>query len=413
MGVFSVFGGGDKGKGDSGGAYYRRLSIRFTICKFSCLLLLILVVLYGFSFRTDEINMDNFRYLFNSAGSDNTQVQSYRTLYFDSSDSNRFALVRGDLAVVNNSGSAVYGLGGERKSADSTLRMDDPHVISSAKFMYIYDLGGTELVVKNTLETVSTLRFPYAIRDAVAADGGYFAVVSSEKTTRSTIFVYDDRYREVYKCSFGSQYTLSVDLNEDATQLITASVYSKDGIFVTAVELFSLSEKKALSSYSFEGEYPYRVYFTEDGGFMLMTDAGLRIIDSKGDGVAFLEFGDLGIDNYYMDGNCFIKQYSPATMSAEEFLEYYDASGKLVYENSYANGIRHVSRNGNYLFVISGSTMYMVRLSDGTVKETEAAENVLDTVFLEDGKVLILTAGTGSVLEYEKLFDEKITEVSE
>lgn len=412
MGAFSVFKGKTKEETKDSGAYYRRLKTAFTICKLCCMLGVILLVLYGFSFRTDEINRDNFRYLLNSLGNDQVQSSEYQTLYFDSNDNNRFVLVRGDLAVVNSSGSSVYTLSGTRQSADSTLRMDNPELMSSAKFMYIYDLGGTELVVKNTLETVKTINYNYPIRAAAAADTGYFAVVSSEKTTRSTVFVYDDKYREVYKCSFGSQYTLSVDLGGDATRLLTASVFAEGGDYVTEVAVYSLSEKEPLVRRTVKGEYPYKACFT-DSGFALLTDVGCHFYDGSGEELSFLAFGDEGIDTYYMDRGHFIRQYSTSTMTSAEELEVYDSKGNAVYKHSFADGVRFASCDGDYLFVISGINMLTVRLEDGEVKTTPAQTGVLKLLPVGDKKVLVLTEGTGNVFDYGALFIERDNEETE
>ncbi len=413
MGAFSIFSDKKKKAEANNGTRYRRLGTITTISKLGCLLLLLVIVLVGFSFHTDEINMDNFKYLANALTGDSVQVVQYKSLYYDNSEHNRFALVRGDLAVINNSGSTVYSLSGERKSADAALKMDDPQVLSSAKFIYVYDLGGTELVIKNALETVKTIRYSYGIKGVSVTDSGYIAVASSEKTTRSTVFVYDDKYREVYKLSFGSQYTLAIDVNENANRLVTASITANNGIFVTELGLYSLTQKEPLKIMAFEGEYPYRAVFNENGGFMLLTDKAIRFFDESGEETAHTEFGISGIDSYYINDGYFIRMYSDAAMTAEEKLELYDGnSGKLIYSKAYPRGIRLARCYDKYLFVVSDGMLNAVRLEDEELRTAAAGSDVLELIPLEEDNLLVLTHGTGDVINCMELF-VKGEEVSE
>jgi len=414
LGAFSIFSGKKKKADTDSGTRYRRLSTAAMLGKFSVLLLGLLLVLWGFSFHTDEINMDNFKYLINSLNGDNVQTTKYSTLYYDKNEENRFAFVRGDLAVVNSNGSTVYSLSGERKSADSILKMDDPQVLWSAKYMYIYDLGGTEFVVKNSTETVKTINYNYPIRAAAANDSGFFAVASNEKTTRSSVFVYDDKYREVYKRSFGSQYTVAVDINEGAGRLLTASVYATDGNFVTELGLYPLKDESTLACLSFEGEYPYRVCFNNDDGFMLFTDKGCRFFDAEGKLISFTEFGLTGIDDFGINEHGFIRMYSSATMSAEETIELYDGkSGKLLYGDSYEKGVRLARCHGDYLYVVSDGLLYAVRLSDGEIRSTPVGLDVLELLTVEKDTLLVLTEGVGEVYEISGLFTEDKEESAE
>ena len=413
MGALTVFGGKKKNNDSDTGIHYRRMGTIITISKFLTLLLLLLVVLWGFSFHTDQINMDNFKYLVNSLTGDNIQVDKYKTIYYDSNEHNKFTLVRGDLAVVNGSGCTVYGLNGQRKAADSSVKMDNPQVVTGSKYMYIYDLGGNELVIKNALETVKTLRYNYAIRDVAATDDGYIAVASSEKTTRSTVFVYDEKYREVYKRSFGSQYTQTIDLSGDESKLLTASVYANNGVFITELGLYSLKQEDAIATLQFKEEYPYKAVFTENGGFMLMTDKCCRFFDGEGKLISTAEFGLTGIDSYGINGEGFMRMYSSATMSAEETIELYDGkSGKLLLTESYEKGIRLARYFDGHLFVVSDGTLCITRIEDGEKAYYEVSIDVIEILPIENTTVFVLTHGTGGDLDYGKLFNAN-AEVSE
>ncbi len=407
MGAFSVF-NGKKQKVVDGKSYYKRISVFFALIKYLCLVLALATVLYGFSFRTDEINADNFRYLLSFLGDGETENENYNTIYYDNNETNRFALVRGDLAVVSNSGVAVYSLLGARRSVDTTFKMDAPEVISSAKYMYIYDLGGTKLVAKSTLETVQTLNYEYPLRGATATDNGYFAVISEKKTSRSSVFVYDESFREVYNCSYGSLYTLSIDLNADATRLVTASVEAVGGEFVTALYLYDLSKEEPLVKHSITGEYPYRVAFGDNGEIALLTDSRCHMYDKAGNESAVLDFGTEGISGCYMGGSYFLRQYSLSALTAGVRLEAYSLKdGKLKWSGDFESGLRVAETEGEYLFTADDKTLTVTHIPSGESRTHTTEETIMDLLPVEDGKSLVLTEGAGNVLDYKELLKMK------
>lgn len=407
MGAFSIF-GGKKQKVSDGKGYYHRISVFFALAKYLCLLLALAALLYGFSFRTDEINADNFRYLLSFLGDGETETQAYSTVYYDNNETNRFALVRGDLAVVNNSGVAVYGLSGARRSVDTGFKMDSPEVMHSAKYMYIYDLGGSEVVIKSTLETVNTLSYDFPIRAATATDNGYFAVVSEKKTSRSSVFVYDESFREVYNCSYSSLYTLSVDLSSDASRLVTASVEAVGGEFVTTLYLYSLSEKEPLVKHSITGEYPYKVAFGDGGEIILLTDKSCRFYGKSGEEVSTLTFGNEGISGFDIGGKYFVRTYPLSTLSSAVRLEVYGVSdGAFVWGKDFESGLRLAKTLGGYLFTSSNEGLTVRDIAAKEERFTSTDEGVIQLLPVEDGKTLVLTEGSGSVLDYKALFETK------
>lgn len=412
MGVFSVFGIKGKEKVKDGAAYYAHLHTVSAVLKYVCLVLCLAVLLYGFSFRGSEINSDNFNYLLTYLGEGEVDTESYKTIYFDNNDTNRFAIVRGNLAVVNDSGSAVYTLGGVRCSVDSTLRLDSPQVISGAKYMYIYDLGGTELVVKNALETLHTITYNYPIRGAAATDGGCFAVISEEKTSRSSVYVYDESFRLVYDCAYGSLYTLSVDLNATADRLLTASVEAENGEFVTTLYLYSTDSEEALVKQRIAGEYPYRVMFTENGGFTLLTDTCLRVYDKDADLTATVDFSDKGITKYSLDSTYFVRQYAISTLSAAVRVEVYGLSdGALVWAKDFENGVRLAKSCGGKVFIASGSELSIVFPAYGEECSVTCEDEAVDVLDIGEGKALIVFDGMAKSLDYNELLERKGNDV--
>ncbi len=404
MGVFSVFSDKKRANKNETSQHYSRYSTAFMLAKYLCILLALVLVLYGFTFRADEISMDNFRYLLSFMTSDEKDVSEYKTIYYDNDADNAFAIVRGDLAVVNRGGSAVYSMSGTRRSVDASLRMDSPVAVSSAKQLFIYDLGGTELVIKSSLETIEKINFDYPIWALDAAPNGKFAVVSAEKDSRSTIFVYDDKNREFYKCSNGSMYTVSVALNEAADRMLVALVSSANGAFATTVRSYSLDKDAMESELVVEGEYPRKICFRDGGGFILLTNKSCRFYDADNTLLNSVVFGTEGISSFDMNNSGFVRVMSVAELSAAENLIYYNADGEKVLEKQFAAGVKHVTRYDGFLFTVSGDKLSIVNIASGQERLCPIAADVLETLPVEKGKTLVLAKGNAYALDYGNLF---------
>ena len=408
MGAFSVFKDRKKEKVSDAGTYYHSLGTVSAIAKYICLFLCLIVLLYGFSFRTDEINSDNFRYLFNYLGEGEANAETYKTIYFDSNDKNRFAIVRGDLAVANDSGSAVYTLAGARRSVDSTLKFDSPRILASAKYMYIYDLGGSDLVIKSPVETIHTVGYHYPIRGVSVTDSGRFVVISEEKTSRSSVYVYDDSFRVIYDCSYGSLYTLSADISDSTDRLLTASVETEGGDFLTTLYLYSLNSKEPVIKQLISGEYPYKTAFTEDGGFFLLTDKSVRFYNRNADLVSTCEFGKEGISSYSAGKKYFIRNRSLSALSPAAKVEIYStADGKKVWEREFPAGVRFTKSYGSYIFIASGSVITIVTPRDGNEKSFEDKDETVDILWIDEDKVLKLSKGMANVFEFGEMFEHE------
>ncbi len=410
MGVFSIFTGKKKINNETK-THYKRYATAFMLTKYLCLILALVMLLYGFTFLTEEISMDNFRYLLSFITSDEKDVSEYNTIYYDNDANNDFALVRGDLAVVNSGGSAVYSMSGKRRSVDTTLRMDHPMTLSSAKQFFVFDIGGTELVVKSSLETVTRLNFEYPIWAVDVAQNGVYAVASAEKDSRSTVFVYDEKNREFYKCAHGSLYTVSVALNDSAEKLLVASVKSENGDFISTVRMYSLNKEAVELELNVAGEYPQKISFRKGGGFILMTNKSCRFYDKNNGLVSQVIYGTEGISSFYLNENGFVRESSGNSLSATETLRYYNTDGTVLFEKSFDNGVKHSLENGGFLFAVSGESLYVIRLSDGEIRDCPVPSDTLETMPVEDGKTLVLTKGSAYALDYSALFAD--TEVSE
>jgi len=141
---------------------------------------------------------------------------------------------------------------------------------------------------------------------------------------------------------------------------------------------------------------------------VLLTDKACRFYDEKGEEKAVLEFGAEGISRYSMGDTYFLRQYPLSALSAATRLEAYRLSdGKRVFVKDYEQGLRLAKTEGEYLFTSFGNELVVTRPEEGDERTVTAEEEVTELLPIDEEKIVLLTDGTGNVLDYKGLFETK------
>ena len=140
MSAFSIF--KDKRKQNkqqtpTAQAYYTRLANRAKIGMFSAIIALIIFCLLAYTFFPDELTAENFKYLLKFISFEQTeQAEVGAEIIFDSDPTNRFAIVRGDIAVLSKTQLTVYDTSGQLLQR-TPVKNDNPVLLTAGKNMII------------------------------------------------------------------------------------------------------------------------------------------------------------------------------------------------------------------------------------------------------------------------------------
>lgn len=403
MSVFSIF--SEKGKQKAkknltAEEYYLRLARTVTAFKYGFILILVVFVAYCVTFRSDEITLDNFKYI-SKVIDVNSQItpSDGDLLYFDADETNEFGLVRGDLAVANNDGLSVYTLAGSRL-LKSNFKFDCPVVLQSEKNVFVYDLGGTELKIFSSYANVETQSYAYPILGATVNSKGGFAVISSERGYRSALFVYDEYYRPVYRQYFGEIYLTATDINDDGTELFTAAVKSVNGENTTVVNRFSVNEEQPLYELTIAGEYPWKISYCLDGGFSLLTDKALRIYNSDMECIRSLSFDGKSLSDCTLSDSFVILSFSPSALSgSKELCVYSTEDGEELYRAVYPDGLKDLKVLNDRIYVLSASELSVISSNEQDGLFKRGVDGVYTSVLpINESYALVMSAGSAEVV---------------
>lgn len=369
MGAFSIFKDGrskNKQETPTIQSHYKQLAQKATFLRYVCMVFVVVFAVYSFSFHSDEITMANFRYMlkFINLG-DEADNPTGSLITFDGNEGNRGIIYKGDLAVLNSGGLTITGWDGDvlHKSAFS---FDHPKMEIDGNYLYCYDLGGKELKIFNSYQQLDkTPTFDYPIYGLATSDNSNFAVISSEKGYRSSVFVYDSHFRDVYVCRSGTKYISSIDMSKDGKEFLTAAYNSENANLVTTISKYSVDDDSgAIFSRSFEGEIPLGVYYTENG-YCLMTSNGIRHFNNENEITSEISFVNRELLSGRVYNNKSLITYGLDGLSGGTEAVIYDLEGNTIYSKRFTSALSDSTVCGNKMYALSPGVLYECDIESG------------------------------------------------
>lgn len=187
-------------------AYYRRASSVLKLVRFAVLLGFVVFAVFCIGFFKDNITVDNLRYLLkylDLSAADNTPSDAEITL--DNGSGVSYVLVGNDLAVLGKNGIGLYDFAGN-KLYQYDMQLASPAVLSNGKTLLVYDTDGKDLAVFDAVSKVLEKHFDYDVKSASLNGLGSFAVITSEKTYRSGVVVFDRDGKETFRWMSPDKY---------------------------------------------------------------------------------------------------------------------------------------------------------------------------------------------------------------
>lgn len=368
-------------------SHYIKLARKASFLRYAVLLFIVLFGVYSFSFHSSEITVDNFDYMmkFLNVGEEE-DANKGNLIAFDGSTGNRGLIYKGDLAVLNENGLTVTGWDAEVILRDS-FSFDHPKMIENGKNIFCYDLGGKELRIFNSYSRLSKMNFDYPVHFVDASPNGEFCVVSSAKSYRSAVYVYDGEFRIRYSRFFSDKYVNFAAISPDGQEFIVAAQYSKDGNLATQISKFSINSEDALFSQEFIGEIPLGIYYTENGYRLLTTDA-MRSFNESNETVSEISFSDRKLLSGKVFGARSLINYGLEGLSGGTETVVYRNDGSVEYSKTFDTALSDATICGNVLYTLSPGVLTVCDIESG--EESKYAIPTSYSALVPDGESIIL-----------------------
>ncbi|MBR0232392.1 MAG: hypothetical protein IJQ53_09230 [Clostridia bacterium] len=347
--------------------HYIKLGRRAAFVRYTCLLLVILFAVYSFMAHKDDITLENFRYMMKFVNiGEEAEKPKGSVIRFDGSEATRGLIYKGDLAVLSESGLAIIGWDGETMLKDA-ISLDYPKMLTNGTDLFCFDIGGKELKVYNSYSRRETKipAFEYPIHWVAASQSGSFAVVSSAQGYRSAVYVYDKEYRLIYSCLFGNKYVDFADMSADGRELLVAGHYAENADMTAFVSRYSLNSETPLCEYSFIGETPFGIYYTDSGYSLVTGDCIRNFVTISEDPAAVISFAGKRLMSARMYGDRALVTYSTEGLSGGTELVVYDFTGKALFSERFDTSLSDTLLCGGTVYALSPGELTAGHISSG------------------------------------------------
>ncbi len=292
----------------AGDTYYANVSAHYKVAQRILFIFFVFFLVFSIITNFSEITYDNFYYLlkdFTSAA--DAGNNSYETLSYESDSRQNFVLYRGGIATVSPSKISIFTATG-RRTLNETSQFSSPYAAASDKYVMFFDTAGNTFSIYNSFARVYSETLEHPVKCASLAEDGSFAVVTQASTGYWTTRIYTKNFN--HKATIpSSNYIFGIHLDSDEEKLCVLSYEAGNGTGQTVLSVYDLSmmsdkkgnEIELEEKLTYDGEFPIKCGFIDNGYLALITDSRVRILDRGYD--VFEESSDFSggsLTGYYL-----------------------------------------------------------------------------------------------------------------
>ena len=367
-------------------SYFASVSTGFRAAKYITVILLVIFLIFSFTFLRKDITLENLRYLLKFISFTNTETSiTAAKINYASGDPNRLDLFIGDLCTLSPEGYALYDSHGNQIMAES-INYGSPVLKVSERYALCYDMNGNAYTILNTYSKLYEGTSEYPITDADISDTGSFAVASSSREYRTAITLYDEDFSPTSRI-LKNDHLMAMELSPDGKLLALMTSAVSDGRFRTRVELIAVGKDSAQATCELEG-LGYSINLTENG-YIALTDEAVCFLDDKLQPkrvykhTASLVMTDAS-EKYYA------LAYADGIIGNSYNAFIYDSEGTKLYEGKLNGKLIAIEsdKSGDHTFFLSGTTVTRINLINKKISKIEVLPDAIDLLVEDNATVL-------------------------
>ncbi len=385
---------------------YKRAAVITGISKYVVLLVFFLFFMSMTFVYSSQITVENFRYIIKDMNLKiPTGKEEYGDIYYVADMEQSYNIYRDDFVCVGRGALTVIDMTGKQVQS-TALKYVKPRLITSGKYMLVYDLSNTQYSIFNTFSLLYSASLDYPISDADMNDEGYYLIVSRDAEYKSNVTVYNKDNEPVYVYQTNDRYVFDAKLyNDGSFALYTAK--AENGDSKSEIIKGNIKEKEVKTVYKREGSVFLSAKNSgSDTTSVLCSD---RILFFSADNLTgeYSFYGRVCRRFDAGDGNTALVLSSEGA-GADSVLVVFDTAGKVIYEGDAGSDIAGLyCRNKNVYSIYTG-TVLRFEINTGKTYYYNSGYETKGIVFVDDEIVLLATATSAYPVSVYDDFKEKI-----
>ncbi|MBP5207906.1 MAG: hypothetical protein J6330_05570, partial [Clostridia bacterium] len=387
--IESIYGPGEQKQPNK---RYKHASVAVALLKYVVITLFFLFFMTMTFVYSSEINIENFRYILKDMNLKiPTGIEEYGDIYYVADMEQSFAFYRDDFVCVGRNSVEVIDTAG-RQVQNTRLRYVKPRLVTSGKYMLVYDLSNTQYGIFNTFSQLYSGTLDYPISDADMNDDGYYLIVTRDTEYKSAVHVYNKDMKPVYSYQSNDRYIFDAHIYNDGTVMIYAS-RTMSGKYFTEILKGNIKSDEMKTVYSADGVMPLTAEKTGSGtSAVLCTDT---LLFFKGDEMTteYDFYGRVCRRFACGDGYAAIILSSEGAGADSDML-IFDRDGTLVYSGPSSSDVSELYVHGGNVYGLYTGCVERFEIRTEKTYRADTGYEVKGIVFPSDEIALFATASS-------------------
>lgn len=342
--------------------YYQKASFALKITRYCVLLLFItFIIIVMFTMRS-SITLDNLQYLMKYADFyDPVSSQEDAEFSISTTTDSSFFALRNNLAVVSRNGIGMYDFSG-RKLFNYGFSYSSPAAVCDDRNILVYDIEGTEISIFNSFSRLYTQKFPNSVKAAAINQNG-FAVITSEKSYRSGVIVFNDNYKEIFRWMSSDMFLTAVELDKTASKVICSAVKANDGAYETVIYMYDTTNGTVLHQLQLADELPVAIKYSSLGDkIIVVTDSMIYFCSDQLNINSSYKFNQSKINNYVIENDSIVISENTSVSGNSMQVFAFDFNGKQFFTDKLPIKINDLSMSSDVLYAVGDEQLYAYKL---------------------------------------------------
>lgn len=361
--------------------YYRKAARVLHTLRYAVLLLLIGLLILGFTAYKREITLENFRYIMRYVDLDlSGDAMQANQIRYTTDEDTRFGFVKGDLILLTKKRFTTYDFSGKTLVSEKLAYLE-PALKTSGKYALAYDVAGTGLSLYNSYSCLYAGSFAYGVKDADVGSDGSFAVATSGKYLSSRVVVYDADLTDIFTWDTRDKEVTAVALPDSKKTVDFVTLRVDGGDFVLELFSYDTGSGALLFQNTYGGEFPLRLYACRDA-LCLLTDRNLYFLSPSGEEIARFAHGEDTLTGFYESGDYVALTYAKSILN-NSTVQIYTKKGERVTSDKFEQNIIGFASHGNTLYALEKGKLHIRRVDQttNTLEYKNVSELEIDSLY--------------------------------
>lgn len=390
-------------KARSGGCEdgYADYALKLRLIRTLLCILLVAAILLGLIFSGGRLGIDDLYYMAMDIGHMNSYTESSSGIlnYTQTQTNCDFALYKKGLAVAGNSEVKIFNSTG-RVTLTSGDIFSNPVIVTSNKYVLVYDLGGNKFSVYNSFKRLHTFTFDGKISYASMCEDGGFAVAVSSQDYNSVVYMYDEDCNKIgtYSCN---EYVISAQMSQNGKYTAVLATSAKNGKMTSKITVLKKNGKKIYSQFNTDDVTPYKCEILDNNRIAVFCSDRMVVYSLKGKMKQEYMYNDSRLSYISFGEDAISLLFEDDLINGQNTLVVLNKNGRCIYSGKIQGSFTDICMYKDCVFLLTNNGICKFNFRTKVTVFEEATDTFGKILVCDKNRVLLCTHSRGIYFNIE------------